>query len=255
MRILVVDDHDALRNAMIDALARQEDVALADGAANGAEALKLLCQRSYDVMVTDIVMPVMDGYTLMQEMRRLMPSPAPKVIVATALARDDFVMRAVELGAKFYLVKPFQPEILLGHIRRLVRGEEVVPLVHAAAAREVSLDERLGSLFLTLGIPAHIKGYQYLRTGVKMAVENPSVVNRITKELYPGIAARFDTTASKVERAIRHAIEVAWDRGDVDTLNSYFGYTIHNLRGKPTNSEFIAMIADKMRLDKRQRAV
>ncbi len=250
MRILVVDDHDALRNAMIDALARQEDVALADGAANGAEALKLLCQRSYDVMVTDIVMPVMDGYTLMQEMRRLMPSPAPKVIVATALARDDFVMRAVELGAKFYLVKPFQPEILLGHIRRLVRGEEVVPLVHAATAREVSLDERLGSLFLTLGIPAHIKGYQYLRAGVKMAVENPAVVNRITKELYPGIAARFDTTASKVERAIRHAIEVAWNRGRVDTLNRVLGCRVCTPEDKPTNGEFIAMLADKLRLDR-----
>ena len=250
MRILVVDDHDALRNAMIDALARQEDVALADGAANGAEALKLLCQRSYDVMVTDIVMPVMDGYTLMQEMRRLMPSPAPKVIVATALARDDFVMRAVELGAKFYLVKPFQPEILLGHIRRRVRGEEVVPLVHAAAAREVSLDERLGSLFLTLGIPAHIKGYQYLRAGVKMAVENPAVVNRITKELYPGIAARFDTTASKVERAIRHAIEVAWNRGRVDTLNRVLGCRVCTPEDKPTNGEFIAMLADKLRLDR-----
>ena len=250
MRILVVDDHDALRNAMIDALARQEDVALADGAANGAEAIKLLCQRSYDVMVTDIVMPVMDGYTLMQEMRRLMPSPAPKVIVATALARDDFVMRAVELGAKFYLVKPFQPEILLGHIRRLVRGEEVVPLVHAAAAREVSLDERLGSLFLTLGIPAHIKGYQYLRAGVKMAVENPAVVNRITKELYPGIAARFDTTASKVERAIRHAIEVAWNRGRVDTLNRVLGCRVCTPEDKPTNGEFIAMLADKLRLDR-----
>ena len=250
MRILVVDDHDALRNAMIDALARQEDVALADGAANGAEALKLLIQRRYDVMVTDIVMPVMDGYTLMQEMRRLMPSPAPKVIVATALARDDFVMRAVELGAKFYLVKPFQPEILLGHIRRLVRGEEVVPLVHAAAAREVSLDERLGSLFLTLGIPAHIKGYQYLRAGVKMAVENPAVVNRITKELYPGIAARFDTTASKVERAIRHAIEVAWNRGRVDTLNRVLGCRVCTPEDKPTNGEFIAMLADKLRLDR-----
>ena len=238
MRILVVDDHDALRKSMIDALSRQEDVALVDGAANGAEALKLLIQRRYDVMVTDIVMPVMDGYTLMQEMRRLMPSPAPKVIVATALARDDFVMRAVELGAKFYLVKPFQPDILLGHIRRLASGQEVLPVAAAdAAPRERSLDERLGSLFLTLGIPAHIKGYQYLRTGVKMA------------ELYPGIAARFDTTASKVERAIRHAIEVAWNRGRVDTLNRVLGCRACTPEDKPTNGEFIAMLADKLRLD------
>ena len=235
MRILVVDDHDALRKSMVDALARQEDVALVDGAANGAEALKLLCQRSYDVMVTDIIMPVMDGYTLMQEMRKLMPSPAPKVIVATALARDDFVMRAVELGAKFYLVKPFQPDILLGHIRRLARGEEAMPAVLPdAAPHEPSLDERLGSLFLTLGIPAHIKGYQY----------------RITKELYPGIAARFDTTASKVERAIRHAIEVAWNRGRVDTLNRVLGCRVCTPEDKPTNGEFIAMLADKLRLDR-----
>lgn len=248
MRILIVDDHEALRKAMIDVLTRQEDIALVDGAANGAEALKMLCQRSYDVVVTDIVMPVMDGYTLMQEMRRLMPCPAPKVIVATALARDDFVMRAVELGAKFYLVKPFQPEILLGHIRRLASGEETAPVVPAieAAPSEHSLEERLGSLFLTLGIPAHIKGYQYLRTGVKMAVENPSVVNRITKELYPGIARKFDTTASKVERAMRHAIDVAWSRGRLDAVNSMYGYKVLSADDKPTNGEFIALIADKV---------
>lgn len=148
MRILVVDDHDALRKSMVDALARQEDVALVDGAANGAEALKLLCQRSYDVMVTDIIMPVMDGYTLMQEMRKLMPSPAPKVIVATALARDDFVMRAVELGAKFYLVKPFQPDILLGHIRRLARERrQCRPFCRMRQPHEPSLDERLAACF------------------------------------------------------------------------------------------------------------
>jgi two-component system response regulator (stage 0 sporulation protein A) len=159
-------------------------------------------------------------------------------------------MRAVELGAKFYLVKPFQPDILLGHIRRLASGQEVLPVAAAdAAPRERSLDERLGSLFLTLGIPAHIKGYQYLRTGVKMAVENPAVVNRITKELYPGIAARFDTTASKVERAIRHAIEVAWNRGRVDTLNRVLGCRACTPEDKPTNGEFIAMLADKLRLD------
>lgn len=151
MRILVVDDHDALRKSMVDALARQEDVALVDGAANGAEALKLLCQRSYDVMVTDIIMPVMDGYTLMQEMRKLMPSPAPKVIVATALARDDFVMRAVELGAKFYLVKPFQPVSCWA--QPAARGERRQPAV-ARVRRRMSPAWRggLGSLFLTLGI-------------------------------------------------------------------------------------------------------
>ena len=248
MRILVVDDHSALRETMTEALAGQQDVAAVDAASNGAEALRLLGERSYDVMVTDIVMPVMDGYTLMQEMRRMALSPAPKVIVATSLARDDFVMRAVELGAKFYLVKPFEIESLMGHIRRLARGEELPPPMREPSGepREQSLDERLGSLFLTIGIPAHIKGYQYLRCGVRLAVENPGIINRITRELYPGIAARFDTTASKVERAIRHAIEVAWTRGRLDTVNQMYGYKVFAKDDKPTNGEFIALVADKV---------
>ena len=252
MRILVVDDHSALRETMTEALAGQQDVAAVDAASNGAEALRLLGERSYDVMVTDIVMPVMDGYTLMQEMRRMALSPAPKVIVATSLARDDFVMRAVELGAKFYLVKPFEIESLMGHIRRLARGEELPPPMREPSGepREQSLDERLGSLFLTIGIPAHIKGYQYLRCGVRLAVENPGIINRITRELYPGIAARFDTTASKVERAIRHAIEVAWSRGRVDTLNRAFGCRVCTPEDKPTNGEFIAMLADKLSVER-----
>ena len=251
MRILVVDDHSALRETMTEALAGQQDVAAVDAASNGAEALRLLGERSYDVMVTDIVMPVMDGYTLMQEMRRMALSPAPKVIVATSLARDDFVMRAVELGAKFYLVKPFEIESLMGHIRRLARGEDPAPPMREPSGepREQSLDERLGSLFLTIGIPAHIKGYQYLRCGVRLAVENPGIINRITRELYPGIAARFDTTASKVERAIRHAIDVAWSRGRVDTLNRAFGCRVCTPEDKPTNGEFIAMLADKMSME------
>ena len=252
MRILVVDDHSALRETMTEALAGQQDVAAVDAASNGAEALRLLGERSYDVMVTDIVMPVMDGYTLMQEMRRMALSPAPKVIVATSLARDDFVMRAVELGAKFYLVKPFEIESLMGHIRRLARGEELPPPMREPSGepREQSLDERLGSLFLTIGIPAHIKGYQYLRCGVRLAVENPGIINRITRELYPGIAARFDTTASKVERAIRHAIDVAWSRGRVDTLNRAFGCRVCTPEDKPTNGEFIAMLADKLSVER-----
>ena len=252
MRILVVDDHSALRETMTEALARQEDVAVVDAASNGAEALRLLCERSYDIMVTDIVMPIMDGYTLMQEMRRMALSPAPKVIVATSLARDDFVMRAVELGAKFYLVKPFEIESLMGHIRRLACGEEMAPpmLKPSTEPREQSLDERLGSLFLTIGIPAHIKGYQYLRCGVRLAVENPGIINRITRELDPGRAARFDTTASKVERAIRHAIDVAWSRGRVDTLNRAFGCRVCTPEDKPTNGEFIAMLADKLSMDR-----
>ena len=188
----------------------------------------------------------------MEEMRRLRLASLPKVIVATALARDDFVMRAVELGAKFYLVKPFEPENLLGHIRELANGlpASLPVFPQAQPSHTQSIDDKLSSLFLTIGIPAHIKGYQYLRAGVKMVVENPDVINRITKELYPGIAAQFGTTASKVERAIRHAIEVAWNRGRIESINKAFGCRVCTPEDKPTNGEFIAMIADKLSLER-----
>ena len=250
MRILIVDDHAALRKSMAEMLEKQEDVEAVVEASNGAEALAKLMEQSFDIMITDIVMPVMDGYTLMEEMRRLRLASLPKVIVATALARDDFVMRAVELGAKFYLVKPFEPENLLGHIRELANGlpASLPVFPQAQPSHTQSIDDKLSSLFLTIGIP--IKGYQYLRAGVKMVVENPDVINRITKELYPGIAAQFGTTASKVERAIRHAIEVAWNRGRIESINKAFGCRVCTPEDKPTNGEFIAMIADKLSLER-----
>ena len=172
--------------------------------------------------------------------------------MASALSRDDFITRAIELGAQFYMVKPFEPEHLLTHIRDLVDGlTSALPLSRTPAPVHVqSLDERLGSLFLTIGIPAHIKGYQYLRYGIKMVIEDPDVINRITKELYPSIAKHFGTSASKVERAIRHAIEVAWNRGRVETLNRAFGCRVCTPEDKPTNGEFIAMLADKLSLER-----
>lgn len=251
MRILIVDDHAALRKSMAEMLQKQADVEAVVEASNGAEALAKLMEQSFDIMITDIVMPVMDGYTLMEEMRRLRLASMPKVIVATALARDDFVMRAVELGAKFYLVKPFEPENLMEHIRELANGLSAPLPVFSRPqpSPSQSIDDKLSSLFLTIGIPAHIKGYQYLRAGVKMVVENPDVINRITKELYPGIAAQFGTTASKVERAIRHAIEVAWNRGRVESINKAFGCRVCSPEDKPTNGEFIAMLADRLSME------
>lgn len=252
LRILIVDDHSALRKTMMDALGKLTGVKTVDEAANGVEALHLLDQRSYDIMITDIVMPVMDGYMLMEEMRRLALPSLPKIIVTTALARDDFVMRAVELGAVFYMVKPFEPENLISHIREITSGQEApAPLLTSEpGVRPPSLDERLSSLFLTIGIPAHIKGYQYLRAAVKMVVENPDLINRITKGLYPGIAAQYATSASKVERAIRHAIEVAWNRGRVESLNNAFGCRVCTQEERPTNGEFIAMIAERLLMER-----
>lgn len=188
----------------------------------------------------------------MEEVRRQQLANPPQIIVVSALGRDDFIMRAVQLGARFYMVKPFDMASLAARIRESC-GQGVVPLGTAlnASTRSLSIDEKLASLFLTIGIPAHIKGYQFLRTAVKMVVDNPDMINRITKELYPSIGKYYNTSASKVERAIRHAIEVAWSRGRIDTLNKAFGCRVATKEDKPTNGEFIAMLADKLSLEQR----
>ena len=251
-RILVVDDHGSLRKSVADFLRKQEGIEAVEEASNGAEALKRLSEGGFDILVTDLVMPMMDGYTLLEEMRRLQISPMPKTIITSALGRDDFVVRAVELGAMFYMVKPFEVEHLLGHIQEITgNSSAALPRAQTLEKPHVqSLDERLGGLFLTIGIPAHIKGYLFLRYGIKMVIEHPDVINRITKELYPSIAKHFGTSASKVERAIRHAIEVAWNRGRIDTLNRAFGCKVCTPEDKPTNGEFIAMLADKLALER-----
>ncbi|MEA5014052.1 MAG: sporulation transcription factor Spo0A [Candidatus Limiplasma sp.] len=254
VRLLVVDNHAELRRVMVEFLQKQEGIASVREAENGAEALNILANEPVDVMVTDLIMPLMDGYTLLEEMRKLPLDPTPKTIAVTALGRDDFVMRAIERGVMYYMVKPFDMKHLLRHIHEVmgISSQEAQPLLRPSltARHTQSLDERLSSLFLTIGIPAHIKGYSFLREAVKMVIEQPDIINRITKELYPGIGKRFDTTASKVERAIRHAIEVAWSRGRIETLNRAFGCKVCTKEDKPTNGEFIAMIADKLSMER-----
>ena len=248
-RILLVDSHQPLRKTLAEFLAKQEGVAHVREASNGVEALKLFREDRFDILITDIIMPLMDGYALIEEVRRQV-SPAPRIIVTSALSRDDFVTRAIELGASFYMVKPYDMTQLFGRIRDL-SGQKPRIAPPADNSRSMSIDERLGSLFLTIGIPAHIKGYQFLRQAVKMVISQPDIINRITKELYPGIAKHFGTSASKVERAIRHAIEVAWNRGRIETLNTAFGCKVCTQQDKPTNGEFIAMIADKLAVEQR----
>lgn len=256
LRLLLVDNNPELRRTMMEFFVRQEDIKAVHEASHGAEALSILAQEPVDVIVTDLVMPHMDGYTLMEEMQKLTLDPRPKVIVLTSLGRDDFVMRAVERGISYYMIKPFDPQRLLTRIREVAgattrQGEDTAQqTVALPTGRIQSLDERLSSLFLTIGIPAHIKGYSFLREAVKMVVNQPDVINRITKELYPGIGKRFDTSASKVERAIRHAIEVAWSRGRIELLNRAFGCKVCTKEDKPTNGEFIAMIADKLAMER-----
>ena len=252
IKVMLVDDNAELRRTMKACLERQEGIRVCAECGNGLEALEALGKQHADVMVLDIIMPQMDGYSCLEEMRRQQMEHMPQVIVTSALGRDDFVARAVNLGARYYMVKPFDMPVLVNRIREICGMSSGISLARTPLQdRAVSMDEKLANLFLTIGIPAHIKGYQFLREAVKMVVEKPELINRITKELYPGIGRRFNTSASKVERAIRHAIEVAWNRGHIETLNKAFGCRVATREDKPTNGEFIAMIADKMSLEQR----
>lgn len=254
MRIMLVDDNTDFRRTMREHLGKQENMRIAAECGTGLEALEALGKTQVDVIILDIIMPQMDGYSFLEEMNRLQMEKPPQVIVVSALGRDDFIMRAVENGARFYMIKPVDLNVLTGRIREVCGQAADTPVPGnrvSLPGRAPSIDEKLASLFLTIGIPAHIKGYSFLREAVKMVIENPDVINRITKELYPGIGKRFNTSASKVERAIRHAIEVAWSRGRIDTLNKAFGCRVATKEDKPTNGEFIAMIADKLALEQR----
>ena len=253
VKVLIVDDNVELRGVVAKFFSRQEGVSVVGQASNGEDALKLIAEAQPDILLLDIIMPKMDGYSMLEQMRQLNLPKEPEVIALTALGRDDFITRAVELGVRYYMVKPFDFPVLHQRVmeiagRRAAKPESALTVPSSLPAR--SLDERIAGLFLTIGIPAHIKGYQFLREAVKMVMDQPDMINRITKELYPGIARRFNTTASKVERAIRHAIEVAWNRGRIEVLNQVFGVNVCSLEEKPTNGEFIALVADKLSMER-----
>ena len=211
---------------------------------DGVAARKCLDAFPCDVVITELMMPGEDGFALLESYRNV------KFIVASELKSEVFVIRALDLGAKYYLVKPVELAVLLQRIDNVKSTDKSGDRqVHRKTVSEKTLDERISNIFVSVGIPAHIRGYQFLREGIKLAVDNPPIINSITKSLYPSIAERFGTTPSKVERAIRHAIEVAWNRGKIENINSVFGVKVYNSSEKPTNGEFIALLADKMLLE------
>ncbi|MBQ9264630.1 MAG: sporulation transcription factor Spo0A [Clostridia bacterium] len=251
IRILIVDDHDELRRRMADFFRQQPGITVVGEAANGIEALKTIQDGTVDVMLLDIIMPGLDGFGVMERVQQMNSEKRPRIIAVTALGRDDFIRRAVELGVMYYMIKPVELPVLLERVTEVAqRSADPAPSSRSIHAPGLSLDDQLSNLFLGMGIPAHIKGYQYLREAIRLVIENPDMIGGITKELYPSIARRFNTSSSKVERAIRHAIEVAWSRGRVDTLNKAFGCRVAHPDEKPTNGEFIALIADKLSMDR-----
>lgn len=216
---------------------------------NGEKALKTLMEVQPQVVLLDAFMPELDAITVKQRYEAQSVHPTHTTFFVTgAFQSEEIEQELLDNGFSFFFVKPFDAEVLANRALKAAGGSQR-PRIVSQDSDEMTVTEILHQI----GVPAHIKGYQFLRDAILLATEDHEYINAVTKRLYPEIAKRNNTTASRVERAIRHAIEVAWDRGDVDTLNSYFGYTIHNLRGKPTNSEFIAMIADKIRLDKKRR--
>ena len=201
----------------------------------------------HDVVITAMFLKGTDGSGVIQYTRKALPLVK---IVGTGTANDTLIEKALNLGADYYLVKPFSAEAAVERIRELFIDEEANGREFSQSKRKaVTVDEKISEIFISIGIPPHIKGYSYLREGIKLTVEKPYIINSVTKELYPTIGKIFDTSASKVERAIRHAIEVAWNRGRIDAINAVFGTRVYLGTEKPTNSEFIALVADKLILE------
>lgn len=249
--VLLADDNQTLLRLIADSLSRKPEIEIAGMAKDGVEALEMVQSACPDVLLLDIVMPRLDGFSTLEQLARLDLPKRPHVIMLTGLTRDDFISRAMRLGADYYMIKPFDMQMLYTRILEVARADDApVYLSGPDTQTGASVDERVTNLFLSIGIPAHIKGYGYLREAVKMVMENHDLINRITKELYPGIARRFSTTPSKVERAMRHAIEVAWSRGRLESVNKMYGFKLFDAMDKPTNGEFISCVAEKLGPDR-----
>lgn len=216
---------------------------------DGARLLSEISEYQPDVVLADVFMPKLDAIGILKELSSLGLKKKPLIMVMSVFDNPRLEKETLGAGASYYFLKPIDYELLAERILQLTETKKDTVL--STAAKNVSdnqLELMITEIIHQIGVPAHIKGYHYLRESIILCVKDPEMINSVTKLLYPTVAKMFQTTSSRVERAIRHAIEVAWDRGDIDVLNSYFGYTIHNQRGKPTNSEFVAMIADKLRL-------
>ena len=257
-KIIIVDSNEKYCEMMKDYfLESRQDLRVVASFGSVVDAIDYISDNNVDIIITDIIIPNADGFDLINEVKSLGLEKTPKIIVVSALTGEGFVQKAFSMGVSYYMVKPINYELLESRIVDIIKNEfESKNAVSVNTASNVfdrpktkQLDERITNIFITVGIPAHIKGYQFLREAIKMAIDSPDIINSITKKLYPSIANKFDTSASKVERAIRHAIEVAWNRGRIEAINAIFGARIYLGAEKPTNSEFIALVADKLILE------
>ena len=266
--VLIADDNKEFCSILNDYLLNQRDIIVTGIAKDGIEALDLIQEKEPDLVILDIIMPHLDGLGVLEKLNNMNLKKMPRVIILSAVGQDKITQKAIKLGADYYVVKPFDMDVFIKRIRDMfnstessepsanrlaqqntILSRETIPQQQAPEKNEPQdLETDITNIIHEIGVPAHIKGYMYLREAITMVVNDMELLSAVTKELYPSIAKKYNTTASRVERAIRHAIEVAWGRGQVEAINKLFGYTINTEKGKPTNSEFIAIIADKLRL-------
>jgi len=254
-RILIADSNPDFCSLLTDLIASEKDMEVVATADNGLDALALITELRPDVILLDLVLTKLDG---LEVLRRLPETGvSAHIIILSGFVNNKVVTDCSLLGADYFMPKPCDAPVLLGRIR-LLAGAERTPLpavgldIKNASRPGEDLEAVVTDVIHEIGVPAHIKGYQYLREAIILTIHDMEMINAVTKVLYPEVARKFGTTPSRVERAIRHAIEVAWDRGDIEVLQKYFGYTVSNIKGKPTNSEFIAMIADSLTLRRKQ---
>lgn len=259
--VTVADDNKEFAKIITKFLNEQEDIEVVGVANNGKEAVDIILAKQPDVALLDVIMPQLDGIGVLEKINSSSAKNKTSFIMLSAVGQDTITQKAIMLGAEYYIVKPFDLETLANRIREVSNGI-VIPeginsikevrspyIISGVSKVSQSLEAQITNVIHDVGVPAHIKGYQYLREAITLAVNDIEVINSVTKLLYPTLAKKYKTTPSRVERAIRHAIEVAWARGSMETNNEMFGNTISASKGKPTNSEFIAMIADKLRLE------
>ena len=242
--LVLADEDQNILNEMVENFTEDKYEILAT-TSNGEELINLINANKPDVVVMDIVLQKCDGFKVLESVDKTNTS----IVIQSSLSIDGFINKAISMGAKYYCIKPFDITTLKERITDILSTEKSQSKVYYNGKSSNQIEEKITNIFITVGIPAHIKGYQFLREAIKLAIANPEIINSITKKLYPTIAEKYATSASKVERAIRHAIEVAWNRGKIENINNLFGIKVYSSNEKPTNGEFIALVADKMLIE------
>ena len=252
-KIMVVDDNKEFVKLLNMYINTQKDMTALPPVFDGTNAVSAIKQSKPDVLLLDVVMPEKDGLTVLEELNDEVGMDKPIIIMMSAIGQEKITQRAISLGATYYVVKPFDMITLVDRVRDLLTETEEVKneFMVAYGNKNLPIEVRVTQMIHDVGVPAHIKGYQYIREAIILAVNDEDILNSVTKSLYPALSYKFNTTPSRVERAIRHAIEVAWNRGQIEMHEKIFGYTVNSNKGKPTNSEFIAMIADRIRLSEK----